>query len=234
MPIKTINENLPYQIAIDGPAGAGKGTVARAVAEKLGYLYFETGALYRCIALLSLKHKISPDDENKLLEILKKHTIEIRKPTDQESQDNRHITVLINGQDVSWKIRHEDISLQASKLSHHPKIRNELKKHQQEVASKNNIVMEGRDVTNEVLPNAQTKIFLHAHPHIRAQRRFKQLIEKGHNTTYEKVLEDLIERDKRDHDRLSQMPKDTWVIDASNQNIETIVHNICESVKQNS
>ncbi|MBD3250651.1 MAG: (d)CMP kinase, partial [Candidatus Pacebacteria bacterium] len=146
-----------FQIAIDGPVAAGKGTVSRLVADRLGLLYVDTGAMYRMTALLGQNQNIDLSDEQALLPLVKEAKMEMRNPIGEE-HDGRLSTVFLNDQDVSWKIRTEQVGLGSSQVAQHPKIREELVKKQQKIAAKQDVVMEGRDITYAVLPNAQMKI----------------------------------------------------------------------------
>jgi CMP/dCMP kinase len=218
-----------FQIAIDGPVSAGKGTISRLVADRLGFLYVDTGAMYRMTALLGIKSKINLDNEKKITELIKNVEMNMRNPNSKE-QDGRLTTVILDGEDVSWKIRTEKVGEGASKVAVHKQVRKILVKRQQEIGRKQNVIMEGRDITYVVLPNADLKIYLTASDIIRAKRRHLQLLNKGINNTYEEVYADLIRRDKRDKERdttpLKIVP-DAWVINNSelsiNKNVDIIV-----------
>ena len=218
-----------FQIAIDGPVSAGKGTISRLVADRLGFLYVDTGAMYRMTALLGIKSKINLDNEKKITELIKNVEMNMRNPNSKE-QDGRLTTVILDGEDVSWKIRTEKVGEGASKVAVHKQVRKILVKKQQEIGRKQNVIMEGRDITYVVLPNADLKIYLTASDIIRAKRRHLQLLNKGINSTYEEVYADLIRRDKRDKERdttpLKIVP-DAWVINNSelsiNKNVDIIV-----------
>jgi len=134
--------------------------------------------MYRCVSFIALETNTSPEDEDKLVEEIKKRQIFLRVPAENE-QDGRLITVLLNDEDVSWKIRSEEVGALASITAQHPMVREELVKQQQQISSSQNVVMEGRDITHTVLPNAQLKIFLDADPAVRAQRRFAELQSRG-------------------------------------------------------
>ncbi len=222
-----------FQIAIDGPVSAGKGTVSRLVADKLDLLYVDTGAMYRAAALLGLRHNIDPTDEEKLVKLVKNADITLLNPTPKQA-DGRLITVLLNGEDVSWAIRTEEVSQAASQIATLPKIRKELVKKQQKIAEKQNVIMEGRDITHKVLPGADLKIFLTANQIIRAKRRHFELLSKGINIEFEKVYQDLIKRDQRDKSREVdplQIVPEAWVIDTSDLSIEHVVKLIVSKAK---
>lgn len=180
-------------VAIDGPAGAGKSTIAKAVSAKLGYIYVDTGALYRTIALNAVRNGVI-DDAEKIEKML--DTINVELGFSDGAQ-----RVYLNGEDVSDLIRTPQISMGASKVSAIPKVRAFLLDLQRDIAKKNNVIMDGRDIGTVVLPNAQCKIFLFASPECRAARRYKELIEKGEDVKYEDVLADVNQRDYQDSHR---------------------------------
>lgn len=220
----------PFQIAIDGPVAAGKGIVSRTVAEKLGFLYVDTGAMYRCVAYLAIQHKIPLENEEALLEELQKHTITLRLPT-QAEKDGRLLTVLLDDQDVTWQIRTEQISSKVPITSQHLKIRQELIVQQQKLSSTQNVVMEGRDITSKVLPNAQIKIYLDASPQIRAQRRLKDLQTRGIQASYEEVLKEMQLRDEKDKEKNLVKVAGVWEIDTSDMTIQQVVDLIYTKAK---
>lgn len=181
-------------VAVDGPAGAGKSTVARGAAERLGYIYVDTGALYRTVALSAQRSEILGDSE-KIINMLRNITVELKF---DESGEQR---VYLNGEDVSAFIRTPEISMAASKVSQIPAVRDFLLELQRSIARSNNVIMDGRDIGTVVLPDADVKIFLTASPECRAQRRYKELIEKGEDVKYEDVLKDVNDRDYQDSHR---------------------------------
>lgn len=181
-------------VAIDGPAGAGKSTVARGAAKKLGYIYVDTGALYRTVALSAQRNGVLGDKE-KITDMLDSITVELKF---DESGEQR---VYLNSQDVSSFIRTPEISMAASSVSQIPQVRAFLLELQREIARKNNVIMDGRDIGTVVLPDADVKIFLFASPECRAERRYKELLKKGENVSYEDVLQDVNDRDYQDSHR---------------------------------
>lgn len=181
-------------VAIDGPAGAGKSTIAKACAKELGFIYVDTGALYRAVALNALRNGVL-NDEKGIVEMLKETTVELKF---DETQSQR---VFLNGEDVSDLIRTPEISMGASNVSKIPQVREFLLELQRSIARENNVIMDGRDIATVVLPNANVKIFLFASPECRAERRYKELIEKGENVTYDEVLADVNARDYQDSHR---------------------------------
>ncbi len=224
-----------FQIAIDGPVAAGKGTVSRLLAQKLGFLYVDTGAMYRATALLALRQEIDLADEDKVVALLEKSKLEMRNPIPPKELDGRLTTVILDGEDVSWAIRTQKCGDGSSKVAVLPKLRHVLVQKQQEIAANQNVVMEGRDITFRVLPDADLKIFLTADLQSRATRRHMQYLTKGIDTTIEKVIEEIKERDKRDMQRETdplQIMPDAWVLDTSNLEIEEVVDLIVEKVEQ--
>lgn len=225
---------MSFQIAIDGPVAAGKGTVARLVASRLGFLYVDTGAMYRTTALLAKEHSIDLSNEAAVAELVSQHTMMLRNPTEDE-KDGRQITILLDEKDVSWAIRTEEISAGASVVAQHALVRKELVKKQQEIASQTSVVMEGRDITFRVLPEAQMKIYLDASIETRAKRRHQELLARGVDTSLEQVYKDTAERDKRDMERLVDplhIEKAAWVLDSTNLEIEEVVELIVSKAKE--
>jgi len=225
---------MSFQIAIDGPVAAGKGTVAKLTASRLGFLYVDTGAMYRATAWLGSKYEVPWENEQSVVDLLQKHTIMLRTPIEEE-KDGRAITVLIDGEDVSWAIRTEELSKGASIVSQHTRVRQELVKQQQKIAESTDVVMEGRDITFRVLPQAQLKIYLDADIAVRAQRRHIELLTRGIDVTLEQVQNELQARDDRDMHRTVDplhITNDAWVLDTTPLSIEEVVEKIVEKVKE--
>lgn len=225
---------MPLHIAIDGPVAAGKGTVARLVAQRMGLLYVDTGAMYRVTALIALRNGIPFDQEDKLVELLRHNKIEMRNPNESE-QDSRLTTVLLNGEDVSWEIRTEAVGQGSSKVAALAKVREYLVEKQQEIAATQDVVMEGRDITFKVLPHSNLKIYLTASVETRAKRRHYELQTRGQDVTFEEVYKDLQERDDRDMNRaIDPLHKvaDAWELDSSNLTIDEVVDVIVERAQQ--
>ena len=182
------------QIAIDGPGGAGKSTVARAVAAKLGIVYVDTGALYRTVGLYVRSKDISADDTAGVISCLPDISLEIKYVDGKQH-------VYLNGEDTGERIRTPEMSTYASKVSAIPAVRAFLLDTQRDIAKKNSVIMDGRDIGTVILPDAEVKIFLTASEECRAQRRYKELLDKGQSVTYEDVLSDMRQRDERDSTR---------------------------------
>ena len=181
-------------IAIDGPSGAGKSTLARALSEKLGYLYLDTGAIYRTVALSIMKKGASVKDEETVVSLIPSINIEIK-----HIEGKQHM--YIDGEDVTDKIRTNEISANASAVSAIPKIREFLLELQRDYARKNNVIMDGRDIGTVILPNATVKFFMTASNDARAERRHRELCEKGEAITLDEVKRTMAERDKNDSTR---------------------------------
>jgi len=225
---------MPFQIAIDGPVAAGKGTVARLVAARLHFLYVDTGAMYRATAWLATQKGIGWEQEMELVHLLADHDLQLRSPSPQE-QDGRLITVLIDGQDVSWMIRTEEVGKGASIVSQHPQVRQALVQKQQAIASQQDVVMEGRDITFRVLPEAQLKIYMDASPEVRAKRRHQDLLIRGMDVQYESVFKELVERDRRDKERAVDPlhpVDDAWRLDTTPYTIPQVVDIIVAKVEE--
>lgn len=181
-------------VAIDGPAGAGKSTIAKLASKKLGYIYIDTGALYRSIGYYVISKGGDLDNAESVISYLPEITAEIKFIDEVQH-------VFINGEDVSDKIRTEEVSKAASKVSAIPKVREFLLEMQRGFAKKYNVIMDGRDIGTVVLPDAQVKIFLTASAEVRASRRYKEQVERGLKVNYDEILADIKDRDYRDEHR---------------------------------
>lgn len=217
-------------IAIDGPAGAGKSTVARLLAEKLGYIYIDTGAMYRVIAWKALINRISPEDHLALTKLAEETKIDF-----SVQEDNSKIqTVFCDGQDVTEQIRSPEVSRLVSSVAQIPGVRSVLLKQQKFLAQKNNVVMDGRDIGSNVLPNAPFKFFLTASVEERARRRFMELTKKGYLVNEQDVIQEIIRRDKMDQERsIAPLIKadDAIEIDTSHLQPDEVVEVIINIIK---
>jgi cytidylate kinase len=212
-------------IAIDGPAGAGKSTVASRVARKHGYLNIETGAMYRALALKAITNDISVDDESELVKLAKGSRIELLPQLD----GNR---VLLDGQNVSDRIREQDVTDAASRVSIHPKVREWMVLRQREMGAQGGVVMEGRDIGTKVFPDADVKIFLDADPSVRGARRFHQ--QQGGNLHREAVVAEMRARDERDRNRVTsplQAASDAVIIDSTDLDLEQVIERVEEIIR---
>lgn len=214
-------------VAIDGPAGAGKSTIAKAAAKELSYIYVDTGALYRAIAYNAVKNGVI-DNENAVVSMLNSTKLELKYIDGVQA-------VFLNGEDVSAFIRTPEISMGASRVSAIPAVRAFLLSLQQEIAAKNNVIMDGRDIATVVLPNADVKIFLFASAECRAERRYKELIEKGENVKYEDVLDDVNQRDYQDsHREIAPLKpsEDSIMLDTSAIGLQESIDLVINTIKE--
>lgn len=184
-----------FSVAIDGPSGAGKSTIAKAVAERFGFIYVDTGAIYRTVGLAVSRAGIDPQDTDAVVGLLPALDIALRHGEDGLQH------MFLNGEDVSALIRTPEISMYASKVSALPPVRAFLMEMQRSMARRTSVIMDGRDIGTVVLPDAALKIFLTASAEARAERRYKELLEKGQSVSYDDVLRDMAERDKNDTTR---------------------------------
>lgn len=213
-------------IAIDGPAGAGKSTVAKAIAARLGITYLDTGAMYRAVALYALDNSISPEDEKSVVAVLDKIRIEIKYSEGTQ-------VVYLNGEDVSFRIRENRMSKAASDISKIPAVRLKLVEMQRAIAAGTDVVMDGRDIGSYVLPDANYKFFLTASPAVRAKRRFDELTAKGEKVNYDDILGDIEKRDRNDSTRAFaplRKTDDAVEIDSSALSAEEVVGLILEKI----
>lgn len=216
---------MSINIAIDGPAGAGKSTIAKMVSAELGYIYVDTGALYRTIALYIVENNISDND---IPEKINKADVSLKFIDGTQK-------VFLGDRDVSGLIRTPQISMEASRTSAIPAVREYLFDTQQKIAKENNVIMDGRDIGTVVLPNAQVKIFLTATPEERANRRYRELSEKPDCPSYEDILKDIIERDHNDMNRpvapLKQAD-DAVLVDTTNLTLEQSAEEIIKIINE--
>lgn len=214
-------------VAIDGPAGAGKSTVSKKVAFDLGYIYIDTGAMYRSVALYAIRNNIDcVTGAQTLIDRLDDIVLEIK-----HFDGVQHI--FLNGEDVSEEIRSEQVSIGASNVAVIPQVRKKLVEIQRKMAERDNVIMDGRDICSYVLPNASVKIFLTASVEARALRRFKELTEKGIECDFNKIKSDIEFRDKNDSERKTaplKQAKDAVLVDTSNLNFDEAVEKVKEII----
>ena len=218
-----------YAIAIDGPAGAGKSTIAKRLAKELGYHYVDTGAIYRTVAYFMDLLGVSPKDSDGVERYIDELTIQI----EYDEEGKQHM--LMNGMDVTDEIRTQDISQKASLVSAQPVVREVLLDMQRDVAKAHNVIMDGRDIGTVVLPKADVKIFLTATPEVRAKRRCDELLAKGQKVNYEQVLKDIIQRDYQDtHREIAplKLARGSVKVDTSELDIEGVIAAIEAIIKE--
>lgn len=206
-------------IAIDGPAGSGKSTVAKALSKELGFVYIDTGAMYRALGLKVIRERIDPDDEKEVIKLIEKTEIAL-----DESR------VLLDGEDVSSLIRTEEVGNVASKIARYLPVRKYMVEKQREIGKRaKNAVIEGRDTGTVIFPDADLKLFMTASLEVRAKRRVDQLKEKGFSVDYDHILQKILERDKMDYERKEsplRLTEDYIVVDTSSMGIEEIIRYI--------
>lgn len=210
---------MSMNIAIDGPAGAGKSTIAKRLAKKLGFIYVDTGAMYRAMAYYFLQHNIDAKDENAIAAACPDVDVTI-------TYENGEQQVLLNGENVNGVIRNEEVGNMASSTSVYPVVREKLVELQRQLAKSADVIMDGRDIGTCVLPNAQVKIYLTASSATRAKRRFDELTEKGVSCDLAEIEKDIIDRDYRDMHRETsplRQAEDAVLVDSSEMNIDEVV-----------
>ena len=215
-------------VAVDGPAGSGKGTVTKKIEEKLGFLNLDTGATYRCVVLQVLKENAKLEDEEKIIKIANEIDIKI------DNTGSKDI-ILLNGENVSKEIRTKEVTSIVSQISSIIPVREKMVEVQRKLATGKNVIVEGRDIGTVVFPNADIKIYLDASEEIRAKRRYEENIQNGIKTTYEEVLENVKMRDYNDmHKKVGALKKaeDAIVIDSSNLSINEVVKKIEDIIKE--
>ena len=222
---------MSMNIAIDGPAGAGKSTIAKRLAKKLGFIYVDTGAMYRAMAYYFLQKQVDPSDEATIAAMCPDVDVTI---TYEENEQQ----VLLNGKNVNGFIRTEEVGNMASSVSTYPVVRAKLVELQRQLAAKSDVIMDGRDIGTCVLPDAQVKIYLTASSATRAKRRYDELTAKGETCNLEQIEKDIIDRDYRDMHRAAsplKQAEDAVLVDSSEMNIDEVVdaiYQIYEKTKQ--
>ncbi len=218
---------MSFNVAIDGPAGAGKSTIAKKLAKDLGYIYVDTGAMYRAMAYYFIQNGIAADDIERIAESCKTIDISI------EYRDGEQC-VILNGENVNGLIRTEEVGRMASLTSVHPVVREKLVELQHQLAQKADVIMDGRDIGTVVLPNADVKIYLTASSKVRAERRYRELVEKGVECNLDDIEKDIIERDYQDmHREISPLKQaqDAVLLDSSTLDIDGVVEKMKEIIQ---
>lgn len=221
---------MSIAVALDGPAGAGKSSIAKRAAKALDFIYVDTGALYRTIGLAATRKGVEPKPSEEVENLLSKIKVDLT------FNDSGEQVVLLNGEDVSGLIRTPEASMMASKISAVPSVREYLLDLQRNIAKSHDVIMDGRDIGTVVLPDAQVKIFLTASPEARAERRYKELCEKGMNVKYEDVLNDVIQRDYNDTHRETAPLKPSEgcvMVNTTELDFEQSVEKIVSVIKEN-
>ena len=225
--------NNPEIIAIDGPAASGKTTIGLMLAEKLGYLFLDTGLMYRAITLAAIRHGIESSDEAALTALAQRIDLDV-KPLAGES-DGRHYTVLLDGQDVTWDLRLPEVDAAVSQVSAYPDVRAEMVRRQRAFGQRGRVVMVGRDIGTVVLPEAPLKLYITATAEERAKRRSSDRRRQGQTADYQAILADIVRRDaidtNREHSPL-RAARDAVVIDTTGKTIDEVLHQILVSLNQ--
>lgn len=220
-------KNMGYNVAIDGPAGAGKSTIAKLVAKEKGYIYVDTGAMYRALAIHFLKKGIAPENTEDVIEACSDADVSIRYEDGAQQ-------VYLNGENVTGMLRTEEVGNMASKTSAVPEVREKLLELQRTLAKENDVIMDGRDIGTNILPDADVKIYLTASVGTRARRRYDELKEKGEDCDLDQIAQDIKERDERDMNRETaplKKAEDAILVDSSYMTIPEVVSEICSHCK---
>ncbi len=215
-------------VAVDGPAGSGKGTVTKLIEKELGFLNLDTGATYRCVALQVLRENVSLKDEEKIIKIANDIDIQINNTGDKD-------IILLNGEDVSKDIRTKEVTEIVSQVSSIIPVREKMVEVQRNLAKGKNVIVEGRDIGTVVFPNADLKIYLDASEEVRAKRRYEENLQNGIKTTYEEVLQNVKMRDYNDmHKKVGALKKaeDAIIVDSTNLTIEEVVRKIKNEIQK--
>jgi len=213
----------PSVIAIDGPAASGKSTIGELLARRLGYLYFDTGAMYRAITWVALKRGVPIGDEAAITRLAKTVFVEVTRPT---VDDGRQYTVLADGQDVTWEIRRPEVDANVSPVSAYPGVRAALTAQQRRIAAQGRVVMTGRDIGTVVAPDADLKIYLDATVEERARRRYREVLARGERADYQAILKSMRRRDQIDSQRAAAPLKpadDAIIIDTTEMTIAQVL-----------
>ena len=210
------------QIAIDGPAGAGKSTIAKLIAERLNILYLDTGAMYRAFSLYAIRRDVSSTDEISIQNLF--------KDFDLHFEGNK---IILNGEDMTKAIRTKQVDDNVALYASNPFVREKMVALQQEIAIKNSVIMEGRDITSVVLPNAEYKFYLDASAEVRAKRRCEQNALRGIDSNFDEVLDSIVKRDELDSSRAVgalQISSDSEYIDTSSMTVDEVIETVCHKV----
>lgn len=222
-----------FKVAIDGPVASGKSTVARELSKKTKFVYVDTGAMYRAVTLVAMREGVNIDDEGDLVNLVRAMEIDVRSPEGSEV-DGRLSTVMVNGEDVSWEIRNSKVSKVVARVASLPRVREVLVPKQRKIALEHDVVMEGRDITYVVLPDADLKIFLTAQEDVRIERYYMMMKDKNSGLKKEEAAEMLRKRDKLDTTREAsplRIVPDAWVLDTSNLNVNQVVETIISKIE---
>ena len=219
---------MGFVVAVDWPAGSGKGTISELVAEKLDLIHIDTGALYRCVALYAIDNEINKDEEEKIIKNLENIKIDQRKESGKQ-------IIMLNGKDVSSRIRTQEVNDIVSEVSSIHEVRTTILALERKLAEGKKVIMEGRDIGTVVFPNAEVKIYLDGSLDVRAQRRYKEYLETGINVNYDEVKQSIIERDQKDKAKkygALKMADDAVRVDTTNLTIEEVVDEVINIIER--
>ena len=219
---------MSFIVAIDGPAGTGKGTITKILSKEMGLVNIDTGATYRCVALYAIRNNIKLEEKDKIIESLKNINI------DMKNEDGEQ-TIFLNGEDVSKEIRSKEVTKIVSQVSSIKEVRFAMVDIQRKLAEGKDVIMEGRDITTYVFPNADVKIYLDADENERAKRRYKEMQEKGIEMTYEEVLKNIQIRDKNDKEKeigALKIAEDAVYVDTTNLTIEEVKEKVKQIIEE--
>lgn len=223
-------DSPPLTIAIDGPAASGKSTVGERLAKVLGYLFFDTGVMYRAVTWAALRRLGAVDDEAAVTHLAESVQVDVRPPS---KADGRQADVLLDGEDVTWEIRHKDVDANVSRVAAYPGVRRAMTQQQRRIGLRGRVVMIGRDITTVVLPEAEAKIYLDASVEERARRRYLERKARGENVDFDEILESLRQRDYVDSTREVaplRIAEDAIVINTDGMDVEDVVAKILEII----
>lgn len=219
-------------IAIDGPAASGKSTLAYLISEKLGYLYFDTGLMYRAVTWLVLDRRVDPLDENSASELAESVLIDVQAAS---KKDGRQYDVVVEGKDITWEIRKKEVEAHVSTIAAYPRVRTALTDQQRRIGLRGKVIMVGRDIGTVVLPEADLKIYLDASAEERARRRYQELISRGEKADYDQILTKVRERDLIDSTRAVAPLKpadDAVIINSSQMSVEEVVETVIQLIQK--
>jgi cytidylate kinase len=215
-------------IALDGPAASGKSTLGRKLADTLGYLFFDTGIMYRAITLIALELDMNLKDEDAVADLAKNTQIEIRPPS---KQDGRAFDIIVGAKDITWDVRSGDVDANVSTVSAYRDVRKALSEQQRRIGLRGNVVMVGRDIGTVVLPEADLKIYLDASAEERAKRRYDELVARNEKANYDEILQKVVERDRIDSTRAVaplRPADDAIIIDSDKMNVDQVFSQVME------
>jgi cytidylate kinase len=221
-----VSNNIPSIIAIDGPAASGKSTIGKRLADELGYLFFDTGVMYRAITWLALQRKLDMRDKAAITALAESVPIDVQPPS---RNDGRACDVIVDGKDITWQTRRPEVDANVSVVSAYPGVRRALSAQQRRIGQRGQVVMVGRDIGTVVLPDADLKIYLDASAEERARRRYDEIIARGESADYDEILAKVIERDRIDSTRdvaPLKAAEDAVIVDSDNLNADEVFQQI--------